>query len=603
MKTVRVLGLLATLVGIVLISSSAWGQCNQASLEGTVLDQSGAVLAGVKLTATNTATGIRFVATSDSNGLFAFPVMPVGTYAIEAEHQGFTKLMQKDVQLTVGARLNLTLAMAVAGQSQSVTVTSETPIVETTRSQVSSSVNDVAIQNLPTNGRNFINFALLTPGVTLDIRGGDISFAGQRGTLNSLLLDGLDNNNTFFGQSVGRTGSGRAPYQFSEDAVQEFQVNSNAYSAELGHAGGAVINVVTKSGTNDFHGAAFEFFRDRSLNANDPINKTKGFSKSPYHFNQFGGDIGGPVLREKLFFFFDYDGQRNTLPNVASLGVSPLASPTANQQAALTYLQARASSWTRTQNQNVYLGKADWRLGKSQLLGVRYNAQRFVGNGFENGGPQNSLEHTGASLVTTDTLSGSLTSTISSGMVNVVRAAYARDNEPGLANSINPEATVFTNGNLDLVVGRNFFSPRFTNIHRGEAGDTLSLTHGRHTIKTGLNILVDKIANFFPGNFSGTYTFNCLENFGRSLQGLPLVITTTAQDPQDPCPASRTTPTIPADTFVQAFAGAGTPGPTTNPNLQEYSAFAQDEWRVRNDLTLNFGLRYDLSEVISYAPF
>src|SRR5207247_6814236 len=115
---------------------------------------------------------------------------------------------------------------------------------------------------------------------------------------------------------------------------------------------------------------------------------------------------------------------------------------------------------------------------------------------------------TGASDVTTDTLSGSLTSTISSGMVNVARAAYARDNEPGLANSINPEATIFTNGNLDLVVGRNFFSPRFTNIHRGEAADTLSLTHGRHTIKTGLNILVDKISNFLPGNFFVSYPFN-----------------------------------------------------------------------------------------------
>ena len=589
---------LAFLFAFFLVSPSSRPQGNQGTIEGIVVDQSGAALPGAKLTATNDRTAIHFQATSDSDGLFTFPVLPVGTYTIEVEHPGFAKLTQKNVALSVGARLNVNLSLSVAGQTQSVTVTDEPPIVETTRSQVSSSVNDVAIENLPTNGRNFINFALLTPGVTLDVRGGDISFAGQRGTLNSLIVDGSDNNNTFFGQSVGRTGSGRAPYQFSEDAVQEFQVNSNAYSAELGHAGGAVINVVTKSGTNDFHGAAFEFFRDRSLNANDPINKIKGFSKSPYHFNQFGGDIGGPIIREKLFFFFDYDGQRNTLPNVASLGVSPLASPTANQQAALTYLQARASSWTRTQNQNVYLGKADWRLGKSQLLGVRYNAQRFVGNGFENGGPQNSLEHTGASLVTTDTLSGSLTSTISSGMVNVVRAAYARDNEPGLANSINPEATVFTNGNLDLVVGRNFFSPRFTNIHRGEAGDTLSLTHGRHTIKTGLNILVDKIANFFPGNFSGTYTFNCLENFGRSLQGLPLVITATAQDP---CPASRTTPTIPADTFAQAFAGAGTTGPTTNPNLQEYSAFAQDEWRLRNDLTLNFGLRYDL-DLIAQPP-
>ncbi|HVH72202.1 MAG TPA: hypothetical protein VNB49_13970, partial [Candidatus Dormibacteraeota bacterium] len=481
----------------------------------------------------------------------------------------------------------------------SVTVTDEPPILETTRSQLSSTVNDTAIQNLPTNGRNFINFALLTPGVTLDARGGDISFAGQRGTLNSLIVDGADNNNTFFGQTVGRTGSGRAPYQFSEDAVQEFQVNSNAYSAELGHAGGAVINVVTKSGTNNFHGTGFEFYRDQSLNANDPINIINHRRKSPYHVNQFGGDIGGPVFRDKLFFFFDYDGQRNTLPNVVFLGVAAPATPTANQQTALSYLQARANSWVRTQNQNVYLGKADWHASSNELVSVRYNAQRFVGNGFENGGTQNSFEHTGASDVTTDTLSGSLTSTLSSTIVNGFRAGYTRDNEPGQANSINPEATVSSGSVTDLVVGRNFFSPRFTNIHGGEFGDTLSLIRGRHTIKTGANVLLDKIANFFPGNFSGAYVFRCLENFGRSLQGLPLVVTNTAQDP---CPAaSPSTPTLPADTFTQAFAGPGTTGPTTNPNLQEYSFFGQDEWRVRTNLTLNLGLRYDLN-LIAQPP-
>lgn len=592
------------LMTLALAAPAVWSQGNQGTLEGAVLDQSGAAVPGAKLTATNDATRIKFDTTSDSNGLFAFPVLPVGTYSIEVEHAGFTKLTQKNVTLSVGARVNLSLTLTVAGQAQAVTVTSETPILETTRSQVSATVNDTAIENLPTNGRNFINFALLTPGVTLDVRGGDISFAGQRGTLNSLIVDGSDNNNTFFGQSLGRTGSGRAPYQFSEDAVQEFQVNSNAYSAELGHAGGAVINVVTKSGTNDFHGTGFEFYRDRSLNANDPINIILGRAKSPYHFNQFGGDIGGPILRDKVFFFFDYDGQRNTLPNIVSLGVTLPASftPTANEQVAITYLQARASSWTRTQNQNVYLGKVDWRLSGSELLSARYNAQRFLGNGFENGGSQNSLEHTGASDVTTDTLSGSLNSTISPSIVNVARVGYTRDNEPGQANSINPEATVFTTinnkSNLDLVVGRNFFSPRFTNIHRGEFGDTISFIHSRHTIKTGLNILVDRVANFFPGNFSGAYTFNCLENFGRSLQGLPLVITTTAQDP---CPASRTNPAIPADIFVQAFAGSGTTGPTTNPNLNEYSAFAQDEWRASNNLTLNLGLRYDLG-LIAQPP-
>ncbi len=578
--------LVVTFLALVSSAPVAQSQGNQGTLEGTIVDQSGAGVPDAKLMATNNATAIKFYATSDSSGLFTFPVLPIGTYTIEVEHSGFGKLTQKNVTLTVGAHLNLSLTLSVAGQASAVTVTSETPILETTRSQVSSTVNDAAIENLPTNGRNFINFALLTPGVTLDVRGGDISFAGQRGTLNSLIVDGSDNNNTFFGQSDGRTGSGRAPYQFSEDAVQEFQVNSNAYSAELGHAGGAVINVVTKSGTNNFHGTGFEFFRDRSLNANDPINKINGRPKSPYHFNQFGGDLGGPIIREKLFFFFDYDGQRNTLPNLVFLAVPAPATPTANQQTALNYLQARANSWIRTQNQNVYLGKADWRLGNNELLSVRYNAQRFVGAGFENGGPQNSVEHTGASQVTTDTLSGSLTSTISSSLVNVARAAYSRDNEPGLANSINPEATVRQGGRTDLVVGRNFFSPRFTNIHRGEVGDTLSFVRGRHTIKTGLNILIDKIANFFPGNFSGAYNFNSLEGFGCNLNGGGA--------------ACFTGPDA-SDNFAQAFAGAGTTGPTTNPNLQEYSFFAQDEWRVRNDLTLNFGLRYDL-DLIAQPP-
>ncbi|HKW56158.1 MAG TPA: carboxypeptidase regulatory-like domain-containing protein [Candidatus Acidoferrum sp.] len=584
----RVLARLAIILALAFltISPEVRGQGNQGAIEGSVADPSGAAVAGARLTAIQDATGTRFEAASSPDGLFTFPVLPVGSYTIEVVHPGFAKLTRKNITVTVGARVNLDLALSVAGQTSEITVTGAPPILETTRSQVSSTVNDTAIENLPTNGRNFINFALLTPGVTLDVRGGDISFAGQRGTLNSLIVDGSDNNNTFFGQTVGRTGSGRAPYQFSEDAVQEFQVNSNAYSAEFGHAGGAVINVITKSGTNDFHGSVFEFYRDQSLNANDPINIINNRRKSPYHFNQFGGDVGGPVLRDKLFFFFDYDGQRNTLPNLVFLGVAPPATPTANQQKALAYLQARNNSWVRTQNQNVYLAKADWHATATELASIRYNAQRFVGAGFENGGPQNAFEHTGASDVTTDTLSGSLTSTLSSAIVNSFRAGYTRDNEPGQANSVNPEATIRQGGITDLVVGRNFFSPRFTNIHRGEFGDTLSLIRGRHTLKAGANVLVDKIANFFPGNFSGAYVFNSLEGFGCDLNGGGA--------------ACFTGPDA-GDTFTQAFAGPGTSGATTNPNLQEYSFFGQDEWRFRSNLTLNLGLRYDL-DLIAQPP-
>ena len=235
--------------------------------------------------------------------------------------QGFATRRQENLRVQIGETSTLRLELGVAALSDTITVSGTAPVLETTRTQVSSVVNSTAVANLPVNGRNFIDFVLLTPGVTRDTRSGDISFAGQRGTLNSLVVDGADNNNTFFGQALGRTGTGRAPYQFSQEAVQEFQVNANAFSAEFGRAGGAVINVVTKSGTNRFSGSVFEFYRDKALNANTAINESLGRPKSPYHYHQFGGVLGGPLVRDRHFFFANYDGQRNTQPNAVFLNV------------------------------------------------------------------------------------------------------------------------------------------------------------------------------------------------------------------------------------------------------------------------------------------
>lgn len=558
---------------------------NQGSVEGTVLDQKGEAVPGVSLHLKSLATGLTLAYTTDESGLFHFPVVPVAQYELTAQKDGFSMVTQKGIDVRVGARLNLTVTLPVAAQQASIEVTSDVPLVETTRSQVSSTVDSQSVANLPVLGRNFISFVLLTPGVTLDRRDGDISFAGQRGTLNSLVVDGADNNNTFFGQTTGRTGSGRAPYQFSQDAVAEFQVNSNSYSAEYGHAGGAVINVITKSGSNDWHGTAFEFYRDTSLNAQDSITKSRKQAKSPLHFNQFGGNVGGPIRKDKLFAFFDYDGQRNTLPNPVFLnlpaGFALNSDPVIAgfQQNAINYLQARAQSWTRTQNQDVYLGKVDWHISQNHIVSGRINSQRFTGANFENGGTQNALEHTGASLVTTDTVSARLTSTLSPKLTNVASYTYLRDDEPGQANSANPEATVRQAGTV-LVVGRNFFSPRFTNIRRQQWSDSVSLVLGRHTMKTGVDFIRDQIANFFPGNFSGSYTFNSLESFGRNLNG-----------------AAQTAATVKDVSYLQAFGGSGTTGATTNPNLFESAVFFQDEWRIRRNLTLNLGVRYDYQRV------
>lgn len=584
MKKAMVCRILAVCALGMLLLPGAWGQAgNQGSVSGTVVDQKGGSVSGAAVSLKNNATGAAYETTADPDGAFVFPIVAVGTYELTAKRDGFNTVVWKKVEVSVGGRVNLTVTLTVATQAAVVEVTEEAPLVETTRTQVSSTVDSQAVNNLPVLGRNFINFALLTPGVTLDRRDGDISFAGQRGTLNSLVVDGADNNNTFFGQTTGRTGSGRAPYQFSQDAVAEFQVNSNSYSAEFGHAGGAVINVITKSGTNTLHGSAFEFYRDTALNAQDSITKSLGRAKSPLHFHQFGGSLGGPIVKEKAFFFFDFDGQRNKLPNTVFLGLpatftlSTDPATAAYQQTALDYLNARAGSWTRTQDLNVILGKVDWNIATNHHLTGRINSARFTGNNFENGGAQNSVEHTGASLVTTDTLSFRFTSTFSPKLTNVAGFTYLRDNEPGEANSVNPEATVRESGNTILTVGRNFFSPRYTNIKRYQWSDTVALVLGKHALKFGGDMMRDRIGNFFPGNFSGSYTFNNLAAFGMSLSGV--------------------TPPSGSATYLQAFGGTNTTGPLTTPNLFDSGAFLQDEWRLRKNLTLNVGVRYDVQRV------
>jgi hypothetical protein len=576
--------LLATFALLVTFCAGAFAQGNRGSVAGTTIDPSGAVLADSKVIATNTATGESFTVTSNTDGLFVFPTLPVGPYKLEASHTGFGTLAQ-NVQVTVGAKIDLKMNLHVAAENESVQVTAEAPVVETTRSSESDTVSDKQIATLPTNGRNFLDFTLLTPGVVRDFtRGGDLSFAGQRGTLNSLTVDGTDNNNTFFGQTLGRTGSGRAPYQFSQDAVQEFQVNTNGYSAELGRAGGAVINVVTKSGTNKLHGTAFEFFRDRGLNANDPIySLQRAFAqgagkplplKPGYHFNQFGGNVGGPVIKDKVFFFFDYDGQRNLTGNPILVTLpTPVG---AAQTAAVNYLSSRVNNYNRTFNQNVYLGKGDWNINERNQLSARYNAQRFTGQGLENSGTSSAFEHTGASLVNSDSFNTQLTTTLRPTLINVGKFSYQRDNEPGQSNSNNPEALVRFSGQ-SLFVGRNSFSPRETTIHRQEYGDTLAWVHGRHTLKFGADELVDKILNFFPGNFSGSYTFASLDDFGNSLLGQPVKAA--------------------GNSFLEAFPGTGTSGATTHPDQLQQAYFVQDDYRFSNSLTVNLGIRYDVDTV------
>jgi len=580
-KFVPLAKLCALFFVLLTFSSIALGQsqATTGNIEGRVLDPNGAVIPGVNVTATNQATSFEKSSTTDSDGNYQIILLPPGSYDLKTSSPtGFQSATYTNVIVTVGGKTPLEISLPLAGAAAvTVDVTAEAPVVETSRTSVSTTINERAIENLPVNGRNYLDFATLTPGVIRDpTRQGDLSVGGQKGTLNSLQVDGVDNNNTFFGQAFGRTGV-RPPYQFSEESVQEFQVNQNGFSAEFGRAGGAVINVVTKSGTNEFHGGGFEYFRDESLNANPTANKTsqaqRGLpnKRTPQQINQFGGRVSGPIVKNRAFFFFTYDGQRQKLTN-------PIDAPNLSSAPAVqAILNPKLATYPIGRDQDVFMGKGDIRLNGSNQLSLRFNRQNFTGANNESTGPQSVLEHTGSSLARTTTFSGTLASTLSEKLVNEFRFQLARDAEPGEANSTAPEARIGTvvSGTTTtfLNIGRNNFSPRETTIRRAQIVDNILYATGRHTFKTGIDFNFDRILNFFPGFFSGQYTFNNYTAFGTN------------------------TPSG----FQQAFAGAGTTGATTHPDLNDYGFYVQDDWKVTSKLTLNLGARYDL-ETLARPP-
>jgi outer membrane receptor protein involved in Fe transport len=578
-----------TMIATLAVGAFAQSQATTGNIEGRVLDPNSAAVPNATVTAANQNTGLERSTTTDSDGNFRLVLLPPGSYTVRASGQGFAQAEAKDIAVTVGSKTPLDIGLTVGSATGNVTVTAEAPVVETTRTSVSTTINQQAIENLPINGRNYQDFATLTPGVVTDrTRGGDISVGGQKGTLNNLQVDGVDNNNTFFGQAFGRGGV-RPPYQFSEESVQEFQVNQNGFSAEFGRSGGAVINVVTKSGTNQFHGGAFEYFRDESLNANTTDLKAlqarqgRPNRRPKQQINQFGGRISGPIKKDRAFFFFTYDGQRQTLPNV--LDVPNFQSQPAATQALLL---PKLNAYSIGRDQDVFLGKTDIAINKNNQLSLRFNQQNFTGRNNENSGALSAEEHSGDSIVHSTTFSGTLASTLSSTLVNEFRFQLGRDQEPGNANSSDPEAVINTGGG-NLNIGRNNFSPRETTIKRVQFVDNLSYLRGRHSYKFGVDFNFDRIFNFFPGLFSGSYTFSSITI--PATGGFPAASYANGFQAFAANFSAAAAPS--ASSYSQSFPGDGTSGPVTDPNSADYAAFAQDDWRVTQQLTLNLGVRYD----------
>ena len=543
----------------------AQSQATTGTIQGYVKDESGGVLPGAEVTVRHVETGQTRELVTDSTGYYRALSLPSGTYEITAGQAGFTKLRQTGIGLTLGQSLDVNLVLKVAAASEMVTVEATSPLLETSKTEVSSTVNERSIQELPINGRRFTDFVLLTPGVTQDPRGmsgsqnGDLAFGGLRGINNNVQIDGVDNNNAFFAQARGRY---RAPYNFSQAAVKEFQVVNSNFSSEFGKAAGAVVNVITRSGTNDLHGEGFYYLRDSGVAARNTFVDRKYKSRQ----QQFGGAAGGPIKADKLFFFGNYDQQVFRVPtNARLIGIPAADAASADPaiQSAVAFLRGLEGDYKSELLAHVFLVKTDWIVNSKNTLSARYNYQGLGGANsvffnLVNPVTRFTIDNNATGEVRTDSAVASLTSVLSTKSLNEFRFQFSWDNQNNVANSDQPQVAI---SNVISGFGRATTEPRYTKEKRVQFMDNYSLTRGRHEIRTGLDFSILKIENFFPGTFGGSFSFSSITNY---VQNLPT-------------------------SYAQNFGD-----PYTHPNANQYAAYVQDNWRALPNLNLNFGLRYEL---------
>ena len=595
MRTGRLLLFFSFLVTTAFAQDASTG-----AIQGVVSDSFSSRIPNASVAFVNNATGFRYFSTTDADGRFASDLLPPGEYSGRVEAQGMSPQVAEHLRVEVGGMVTVEFKLIIAGVKETVTVSGEPPLVETQPSAVSAVVDERAIQDLPLNGRRFTDLALLTPGVTQDPRGltsssnGDLAFGGIRGFQSSYLVDGADNNNAFFSQARGRY---RAPYQFSNEVVQEFRVSSNTYGAELGRAGGAVVNVVTKSGSNHFHGTGFAYLRNSALDAQHPFMTFKPKDQQ----TQFGGTFGGPLKRNRAFFYAGYDQHVFHVPTVVRFldgtstlvpkkGAEPLHhgdyedSDKDQVFAAAAQLSTMAGNFPAHLLGNTGFLKVDFSLSPRNQLSARMNTSRYYGanNVFlDPASPLTSFatSDNGEEQVKTQRGSLTLTSALSGKLISHFRGQFSRDLQWSSSNSDAPLTRIY--GVLDGF-GRSSLLPRNTNEQRLHLTETLSLSGGRHAWKFGGDLLLTKISNFFPSLFGGEYFYDTIKvnpfTFQPQIGGLELT------------PLRAYAHQIPRY-YIQNFGSA-----TTHPDTSEYAAFAQDTIRVTNHFALSLGARCDLQD-------
>jgi hypothetical protein len=568
------------------------------ALRGTVVDASGSRVARASVVAVNVATSIRFFTTSDAEGRFAIGLLPPGEYFARAVAEGMSPQITPQLHVDVGAATEIEFRLAVAGAKEQVTVSAAPAVVDTKTAAVSTLLDERAIADLPLNGRRFADLILLSPGVTQDPRSetsgtnGDLSFGGIRGFQNSFLVDGGDFNNGFYAQALGRY---RAPYELSTEVVQEFRVSSNSYGAEQGRSGGAVVNVVTKSGSNHLHGTVFYDFRDSSLGASDPFLAFKPHNRQ----QQVGGTFGGPIKRNKTFFFVGFDQHIFHIPNVVEFlngsaqvvpqpeisGYTPGDYDATDQQlvfAAAEQLTSLAGEYPAAQIGFSSFGKLDANLTPRNQLALRVNTTRYWGanNVFlDPGSPvtYDAISDNGQETVATETANLALISGLSQRWISHLRMQFSRDLEQSYSNTSDVLVKI---PNLLDGVGRSDLLPRQTRQHRVQLAETMSFEGHRNSWKFGGDGMLTWIYDFFPSQQSGEFLF------------YPIKVNPWTFEPMEAglelSPLRAYAHEIP-HYYLQNFGSA-----VSNPNSNDYAAFVQDTFHASDHFTLSLGARWDL---------
>jgi len=598
---IRLACLLMLALAIVFPQAAFCQLAGSATITGTVTDSSGGVIAGADVTIRNTDTGIERKTQTDEAGIYNAAFLPPGPYEVRSAKTGFAAVLRKDLILQVGQTLTINLSLAVQVAQQEVTVTGVTPVVDTEKTEVSQVISDSAVSNLPIAGRRWDSFVLLTPNVTTDGTSGLVSYRGISGLYNSNTVDGANNNQAFFSEARGRALMGS--YVYSMDSIKEYQVSASNYSAELGQAAGGVVNAVTKSGTNGLHGDLFYYLRYPTWNALDPLPKSQGNYSQPIHqWQQFGASVGGPIVKDKLFYFATYDGSRKVDPvaytsNVFSPSVHALSCPaqiTATQCAtANSFLFGESGSFPRATNQDVAFGKLDYQATPANHLSTSFDFMNYRAPNAYSASPSyndNSLSTNGSYALHERIFVATWDSTISSSAVNNVRFQWGRDLEVAGANAAAPYVNVGGSGGSSnlMIYGENYALPRTAepDEHRIQISDTLSKVHGRHTFKTGfdLNFIHEVMINLYNGTGNYSYQGSAQTAFNNWILDVYGVNT------GDGLTGKRYT------SFTQVN------DPITHVGKDDFydndiAGFFEDNWKASSRLTLNMGLRYDVFSI------